>query len=106
MTVNILDCTLRDGGYYNKWDFSLELVTDYLDAMALNHVDFVELGLRQFSSDKYLGPHAFTSSSYLRRLHLPKGPKYGVMIDAKTVLSVDQKQEEIIDLLFLIIILL
>ena len=23
--VNILDCTFRDGGYYNNWDFDLEL---------------------------------------------------------------------------------
>lgn len=29
----ILDCTLRDGGYYNDWDFDRKLVTEYLEAM-------------------------------------------------------------------------
>ena len=24
--IEVLDCTLRDGGYYNNWDFSLNLV--------------------------------------------------------------------------------
>ena len=28
--MKILDCTLRDGGYYNNWDFSPEVVTEYL----------------------------------------------------------------------------
>ena len=27
---NILDCTSRDGGYHNNWDFSNDLVHDYL----------------------------------------------------------------------------
>ena len=30
---NILDCTLRDGGYYNNWNFEKELVNDYLNAI-------------------------------------------------------------------------
>ena len=28
--VKILDCTLRDGGYYNNWDFSTNLSKNYL----------------------------------------------------------------------------
>ena len=32
--LKILDCTLRDGGYYNNWDFSKELIEDYLEAMS------------------------------------------------------------------------
>ena len=27
----ILDCTLRDGGYYNNWNFSIKLIQDYLN---------------------------------------------------------------------------
>jgi len=27
---NVLDCTLRDGGYYNKWNFSNSFVRNYL----------------------------------------------------------------------------
>ena len=31
--LKILDCTLRDGGYYNNWDFDQELVEVYLKSM-------------------------------------------------------------------------
>ena len=31
----ILDCTLRDGGYYNNWDFSKDLVNQYLKSKPL-----------------------------------------------------------------------
>ena len=29
MNLQILDCTLRDGGYYNSCDFGIELFNDY-----------------------------------------------------------------------------
>lgn len=32
-TIKLLDCTLRDGGYYNAWDFEQALIEDYLRAM-------------------------------------------------------------------------
>ena len=31
--IKILDCTLRDGGYYNNWEFSLELTQDYINSI-------------------------------------------------------------------------
>ena len=40
----LLDCTLRDGGYYNDWDFSRDLIQAYLEAMKAAQVDIVELG--------------------------------------------------------------
>ena len=100
MAIKILDCTLRDGGYYNAWDFSSELVSDYLKAMSSLGVNYIELGLRQFKNEAYLGPHAYTTAEYLNRLDLPDGPIYGVMIDAKTILSEDRRQDECIDELF------
>tara|TARA_B100000809_G_C14871407_1_gene435684 strand:+ start:331 stop:546 length:216 start_codon:yes stop_codon:yes gene_type:complete len=32
--VIFLDCTLRDGGYYNAWDFPADVVQTYLAEMA------------------------------------------------------------------------
>lgn len=32
--VNLLDCMLRDGGYYSNWDFPIDVVSDYLEAMS------------------------------------------------------------------------
>lgn len=99
--IKILDCTLRDGGYYNDWDFNHDVLQAYLVAMADAEIDYVELGLRQFKNDAFLGAHAYTTSEFLSRLNLPDGPIYGVMIDAKTVLSEDGSQTKTIDRLFL-----
>ena len=38
----LLDCTLRDGGYHNDWDFPVDLIEEYLRAMVAASVDFVE----------------------------------------------------------------
>tara|TARA_Y100001935_G_C17206528_1_gene457854 strand:+ start:15 stop:173 length:159 start_codon:yes stop_codon:yes gene_type:complete len=44
--INFLDCTLRDGGYHNNWDFSKKLVKKYLNAISKAGVDVVEIGFR------------------------------------------------------------
>ncbi|MFM8416761.1 MAG: hypothetical protein ACKOAT_04645, partial [Actinomycetota bacterium] len=63
--VQILDCTLRDGGYYNDWDYPFELVKRYVDAMAAAAIDVVELGFRTLHSDGYLGATAYTTDSFI-----------------------------------------
>lgn len=97
--VKILDCTLRDGGYYNRWDFPIDLVRAYLKALA-EAVDIIELGFRQFGPEEFLGPHAFTTHSYLKRLELPPGPMYGVMVDAKNLTDSGLSIEKAVDALF------
>jgi len=46
----VLDCTLRDGGYYNKWNFDIDVINQYLNAMKIAKVDVVELGFRFLKS--------------------------------------------------------
>ena len=46
-----LDCTLRDGGYYNAWNFSESLINQYLQAMSTSGVNIVELGLRSLQNN-------------------------------------------------------
>ncbi|RTR35970.1 pyruvate carboxyltransferase [Shewanella canadensis] len=99
-SFSILDCTLRDGGYYNNWDFTPDVVTAYLDAMAQAKIDYVELGLRNFPKSGFDGPFAYTTEAFLKRLNLPVGPTYGVMVDAKTILEADMSVEQAVDALF------
>jgi len=73
-----LDCTLRDGGYYNAWDFPADLVTDYLVAMQAAGVDIVELGFRFLKNEGFEGAHAFTTDDYLRGLSIPTDLTVGV----------------------------
>ena len=96
----ILDCTLRDGGYYNHWDFTPEVVQAYINAMVDAKIDYVELGLRNFAQNGFRGAFAYTTEDFLNRLDLPSGPTYGVMVDAKTILSSELSIEEAVNALF------
>ncbi len=41
---NLLDCTLRDGGYINKWRFPKQDVKDIIKRLIEANMDFVEVG--------------------------------------------------------------
>jgi 4-hydroxy 2-oxovalerate aldolase len=66
--LKILDCTLRDGGYYNNWDFSEELINDYLQTMSDIKIDYVELGFRSLNKNEYRGPCYYTTDDFLNSL--------------------------------------
>ena len=34
-SLKLLDCTLRDGGYYNNWDFDLQLIQEHIEVMSI-----------------------------------------------------------------------
>lgn len=78
-----LDCTLRDGGYYNVWDFSPKLVEDYFLSMDALAIDYVEVGFRSLKNEGFKGPYAFSQDSFLSSLSIPKGlkSKIGVMVN-------------------------
>lgn len=99
-SIKILDCTLRDGGYYNNWDFPPEIVERYLDAVSKSKIDVVELGFRNFPKTGFFGAFAYTTEDFLNNIALPQGPVYGLMIDAKTILSSGLAVDEAVDCLF------
>ena len=44
--IKVLDCTIRDGGLINKWQFSDELVRETYIACAAAGADYVEIGYK------------------------------------------------------------
>ena len=89
--INILDCTLRDGGYYNNWDFSTNLINDYLRSMPLAGVDYVELGFRSLYKSTFKGACAYTKDEFLDTLKIPKKLKVAVMVNASDLLNFGTK---------------
>ena len=87
MKVKVLDCTFRDGGYYNKWDFDISLVQKYLHAIAGTNIDIIELGFRNFPQDKFLGAFAYTTDVYIDSLNIGDHISVGVMIDASNIFN-------------------
>ncbi|MDC8456137.1 aldolase catalytic domain-containing protein [Marinobacter sp. DS40M6] len=76
-----LDCTLRDGGYYNSWDFDVRLIQDYMDAMSSAAVDIVELGFRSLKLEGFRGACAYTTDEFLECLSIPTSLTVGVMVN-------------------------
>ena len=92
--INLLDCTLRDGGYYNNWFFNKELINEYLKVMDMIKIDYVEIGFRFLDKAKIKGPCAYSEEKFLRSLKIPKNLKIGIMINASDFVG----QKNIIDL--------
>lgn len=44
MSIRILDCTLRDGGYINDWKFGRDTIVSILDKLDQAHIDIIECG--------------------------------------------------------------
>lgn len=89
--IKLLDCTLRDGGYYNNWDFSEELVADYLEAMSALKIDYVEIGLRSLKNEGFKGACAYSSDSFINKLSVPLylKDKIGVMVNGSELIDTD-----------------
>ena len=87
MKINLLDCTLRDGGYYNNWDFKIELINDYLKCMASSGLQYVEIGFRSFEKNNYRGACAYSKDEFLSQLNIPNSLKIGVMVNATEIIN-------------------
>lgn len=69
-TAKIVDCTIRDGGLVNNWDFSIEFVRDVYKSLSAAGVDYMEIGYK--NSPKLLkadnvGPWRFLDEELLRK---------------------------------------
>ncbi len=86
MTPKILDCTLRDGGYYTNWDFEEDLVRQYTRALGRLPIDTLEVGYRNPPAGGYNGQYYHLSRHTLEIIRKYAGPKVhlGLMIDAKS----------------------
>ena len=80
--IKHLDCTLRDGGYYNNWDFKDSLINKYLKVIDSLNIDYCEIGFRFLKNSGFRGSCAFTSEDFLSTLEIPQNLKIAVMINA------------------------
>jgi 4-hydroxy 2-oxovalerate aldolase len=100
LSTIILDCTLRDGGYYNNWDFGSDVVERYLRSMQAASVDVIEIGFRSLPKSSFMGPFLYSMDDYLEKLPLPRKALIGVMINAKEYLESANKPKGLINMLF------
>jgi 4-hydroxy 2-oxovalerate aldolase len=98
--LQVLDCTIRDGGYYTNWDFEKSLVLKYLTAISSAKIDIVEIGFRFMPQNKFLGPYGYSSDDLLKTLPLPNNVKFAVMINASDLINYKDGIDEAVKLLF------
>lgn len=82
--MKILDCTLRDGGYYTNWDFKGEITETYLKGMNKLPIDYLELGYRNNSEKEYLGKFGYTPVYLLKQIRQLSDKKLAVMLNEKS----------------------
>ncbi|MDC7220704.1 MAG: aldolase catalytic domain-containing protein [Spirochaetales bacterium] len=84
--VKLIDCTIRDGGLMNNWEFSLEAVRSLYEANIRAGVDIMEMGYRVspkvFNREDH-GPWRFCDEAVLRQVvtEKPESMKIAVMGD-------------------------
>ncbi len=98
--IKILDCTFRDGGYYNNWDFDRSVIQKYFHVMNNSNINVIELGFRNFPQDRFLGAFAYTTDTYIDSLNISSDILVGVMIDANSILNSDYSIDKAIQILF------
>lgn len=59
---------MRDGGYYNNWDFNEDILSHYLRCMERLPVDILEIGYRSFPQKEYFGKLFYTPLFILKKI--------------------------------------
>ncbi len=94
MKINLLDCTLRDGGYYNNWQFSKKIIQNYLNLISKTEIKFIEIGFLFLPLDKKKGLTANCDKNFFNTFVFPKNINLGVMINAADLINYTNKKNE------------
>ncbi|MBO2943485.1 aldolase catalytic domain-containing protein [Paenibacillus sp. F411] len=104
--TKIVDCTIRDGGLVNNWDFSVEFVQNLYAGLNEAGVEYMEIGYK--NSPKLLkgadkaGPWRFLDDDFLREVIPNKGTtKLSALVDIGRV-EVDDilpREQSMLDLI-------
>ena len=103
--IKILDCTIRDGGYLNNWNFDKKVVREVYRASSDAGIDIMEIGFKSgkkfFNRDIY-GIWRFCDEEEIREVTKGiDGAKLGMMVDfgkveISDILECDESVIEII----------
>ncbi|MDC3122160.1 aldolase [Prochlorococcus sp. AH-716-J21] len=85
--INHIDCSLRDGGYYTRWEFDEGFVNKYLQVLSYMKIKICEIGFRFKDNNDFKGPYAFSTEDQLNSLSIPKDLQIAVMLNASDFLK-------------------
>ncbi|MGC6413873.1 MAG: hypothetical protein ACON5K_04135 [Bacteroidia bacterium] len=83
--MKILDCTIRDGGYYTSWDFSKETIKTYLRSINKLPIDFIEVGYRNSDLSGYFGEYYFLPTHTMEFIRQHSDKLIAIILNEKDV---------------------
>lgn len=83
--MNILDCTIRDGGYYTNWDFDNDLIKTYFEAMNHLPIEYLEVGYRSPKLEGYYGEYFYCPTSVLKTMSGLSDKKLVIILNEKDI---------------------
>jgi 4-hydroxy 2-oxovalerate aldolase len=83
--IRILDCTLRDGGYYTNWDFAEQTVDQYIENINKLPIECIELGYRSINLEGYHGEFFYCPISTLKRIKSKTDKKIAIILNEKDI---------------------
>lgn len=102
----IVDCTIRDGGLVNNWDFSVEFVQHLYHSLNEAGVEYMEVGYKNspklLSGAEDAGPWRFLDDDFLRKVIPHKlNTKLSALVDIGRVDENDilPREESLLDLI-------
>lgn len=98
--VEILDCTLRDGGYVNDWQFGDNAAKDIVRLLSQTNVDYVEVGFIKLC-DYVANKIQFNKMDQITKLFKPTKQKLSLIVEVGygyPVSSFPERSENTVDL--------
>ena len=101
--VKVLDCTLRDGGYVNNWEFGENNIQNICEKLEQTNVDIIELG---FMRDVNYDPNKSLFRTIEQTNHVIRSQKENIIYSALVEMAnpyplelLEQKKEGGVELL-------
>ncbi len=101
-SIKILDCTLRDGGYVNDWNFGLGTIESIISRLNKAAIDIVEIGFlderRQYDENRSILPDTNSIKPIFRNLDI-QNAMILAMIDFGTcgIEKLSDRKDSVID---------
>lgn len=95
MKINMIDVTLRDGGYRTNFHFSDHELDAILSSLDASRVEYIEVGYRNgpIHSISNIGPAGICDKNYLKKCrNFIKKSKLVVMFHSKNIIEDDLKE--------------
>lgn len=91
MGISLLDCTLRDGGYLNDWNFGRDAIADIIARLSHSGVEILELGFLRdepYQADRTIFPSMEQVKTVMGQKH--PGVIYSVMAEVANPFPVEK----------------